>query len=477
MSSIRKIAKNLGVLFVAQMITYVMGFFITMYTARYLGAAGFGILSLALSITGIFGVFGDLGLSTLMIRDIARDKSITNKYMTNFAIIKVALVCLMFGLIALTVNIIGYSKVVDTVIYLITLSVALNSFGGVLTAVFQANEKMEYLSVNYVINSTLMLVGTAIGIYYQLDVIFFALLYVISTGLVLIPTFLIYVWKFSWPKIEVDLSLWKPSIKEAWPFGITGLLVNIYYWIDSVILSIMVGTEVVGWYNAAYKLIVVILFIPTVLNVVVFPIMSKLYVTSKDSLKLVYEKYFKYMAILGIPIGVGTTLLADKIILLIFGNQYIPSIIALQILIWSSVILFMSGAFSRLLEASNQQLVLTKITAICAVLNIVLNVILIPKYSFIGASFVTVVTELASFVLTLRITSSKGYGLTKKEGSDLLKIIFASAVMAAFLICFRSLNLFVLIVLASIIYFIILFLVKGIDEEDKRIFEEAINNK
>lgn len=65
----------------------------------------------------------------------------------------------------------------------------------------------------------------------------------------------------------------------------------------------------------------------------------------------------------------------------------------------------------------------------------------------------------------------------QKEGSDLLKIIFASAVMAAFLICFRSLNLFVLIVLASIVYFIILFLVKGIDEEDKRIFKEAINNK
>ena len=68
MNTVQRIAKNTGVMFVSQILTYVLGFFITMYTGQYLGANGFGIISLALSITAIFGVFVDMGLSSLMIR-------------------------------------------------------------------------------------------------------------------------------------------------------------------------------------------------------------------------------------------------------------------------------------------------------------------------------------------------------------------------------------------------------------------------
>lgn len=475
MTTIQRIAKNTSFLFIAQVITYMLGFFITMYTARYLGATGFGIISLALSITGILGVFSDLGLSTLMIRDIARDKSLTNKYVTNLPIIKILLTCLTFGLIALTVSILGYPKLISTVIYLITLSTVLNAFATVLTAVFQANEKMEYLSVNYVLNSVLMAIGTAVGIYYSLDVVYFASIYVISSFFVLILTFIIYVWKFSLPEMELDLSFWKPTMKEAWPFGVSGLLVNIYYWVDSVILSVMVGTEVVGWYNASYKLIVVILFIPTILNTVLFPVMSKLYLTSKDSLKLVYEKSFKYMAMIGIPIGVGTTLIANKIILLIYGSQYSPSVIALQILIWSSVLIFLSITFTTLIVTSNKQMVLTKITAINMVLNVILNLILIPHFSYIGASVVTVLTELCALILVLKATDNLGYHLSRKELFNLAKISFASIIMCISIIYMENLNLFLIIIMATLIYFVALYLVRGFSREDYDLIKEILS--
>ena len=93
---------------------------------------------------------------------------------------------LTFGLMFSVVNIIGYSSTVSTVIYLITFSVILNAFTGVLNAVFQANEKMEYVSVSTILSSAAMLVGTAVGIYYHYDVIYFAMLYIISYGLVFI---------------------------------------------------------------------------------------------------------------------------------------------------------------------------------------------------------------------------------------------------------------------------------------------------
>lgn len=474
MTTARRIAKNTTLLFIAQITSYLLGFFITIYTARYLGVAGFGIISLGISITGIYGVFADMGLSTLMIRDIARDKTFTDKYITNIAIIRVFLAVLMVVLVATTVNLIGYNTVTTNVIYLLTLSTIITAFGSILTSVFQANEKMEYLSINIVFYSVLMLTGTLIGIYYHLSVVYFAFIYVISSSIVLALTILIYLWKFSIPKIEFDLGFWKPKIKEAWPFGVTALFMNIYFMIDSVILSIMVGTFVVGWYSAAYKLIVVLLFVPIVLNQVTFPVMSKFYVTSKESLRLAYEKYFKYATIIGIPIGVGTTLLADRIILLIYGTQFIPSIIALQILVWSVVLVFMSSAFARLLEVSNKQLVLTKITIFNALINIILNILLIPKYSYIAASFVTVFTEFLSLILLLKVVSAMGYELSRKEFSSIIKVIAASIVMAVFIILFKNLDLLPLIVTSIIIYMTSLFLIKGLDDEDIKIIRSIL---
>ncbi len=476
MSTVRRIAKNTGVMFIAQIMTYVLGFFITMYTARYLSAEGFGVLSLALSITAIFGIVGDMGLSTLMVREVARDNSTLNKYLSNIALIKIILCVMMFVLIVLTVNILGYNKLVSTVIYLITISVIINAFGSVLTAVFQANEKMEYLSLSTILSSILMFSGTMIGIYYKFNILFFASLYIIANSLVLIYIICIYITKFNLPKLEIDMSFWKPTIKEAWPFGITSLSGMLYTYIDSIMLSVMQGNQVVGWYSAAYRLMLIVLFIPTAVNTAIFPVMSRLYNSSRNSLTLMYEKYFKYMLIIGIPMGFGTTLLADKIILLIFGQGYTQSIEALQILIWTTVFTFIGAAFVQLLQSINKQLIITKISIICVIINIVLNLILIPKYSLIGASFATLITEI--FLVGYIILSSYklGYGVPHKIVIvNLFKVLVATAVMSIFIWYLRSLSLFPLIFISILIYFTTLYLVKGIDDDDMFLIKEILN--
>ena len=476
MSTVRRIAKNTGVMFIAQIMTYVLGFFITMYTARYLSAEGFGVLSLALSITAIFGIVGDMGLSTLMVREVARDNSTSNKYLSNIALIKVILCILMFVVIVLTVNIIGYNKLVSTVIYLIAISVIINAFGSVLTAVFQANEQMEYLSLSTILSSILMFSGTLIGIYYKLDILFFASLYIIANSLVFMYIIFIYITKFNLPKLEIDTSFWKPTIKEAWPFGITSLSGMLYTYIDSIMLSIIKGNEVVGWYSAAYRLMLIVLFIPNAVNTAIFPVMSRLYNSSRDSLTLMYEKYFKYMLAIGIPMGFGTTLLADKIILLIFGQGYTQSIAALQILIWTMVFTFIGAAFVQLLQSINKQLIITKISIICVIINIVLNLILIPKYSLIGASFATLVTEIFLVGYILLISYKLGYGIPHEIViRNLSKVLAATAVMSIFIWYFRSLSLFPLIIISILIYFTSLYLVKGIDDDDMLLIKEILN--
>lgn len=475
MNTVQRIAKNTGVMFLSQILTYVLGFFITMYTGQYLGANGFGIISLALSITAIFGVFVDMGLSTLMIRETARNKSLSNKYIVNLALMKVPLSILTFGSIALLVYCFHYSPMVANVIYIITLSVILNSFSGILAAIFQSHEKMEYLSVNNILNSILIFAGVLIGIRYNFSVTFFALVYVIANALSLIYVGSVYIWKFSMPKFEIDLSFWKPTIKEAWSFGLIGLSGNLYTYIDSIMLSVFQGTEVVGLYSAAYRLMLVTLFIPTTINTAVFPVMSRFYNSSRESLNLMYERYFKYMIIVGIPMGVGTTILAKSIILLIFKSGYIESVGALQILIWTMVFTFIGASFVQLLQSINKQLIITKISIICVIINILLNLVLIPRYSFIGASIATLLTEviLVSYIIS---TSYKlGYKIEHKIVlKDLARVIVASTVMSIFLLHFHYLNLFLLIVLGILVYFAVLYSVGGIDDVDRDLIKQTL---
>ena len=475
MSQLKTIGKNSAALFIAQILSYVLAFFYTLYMARYLGADGYGSISLAISLTGIFGILVDMGLNTLLIREVARDKSKTNSFISNTALMKIFLSLFTLGAIYVFVNLSDYSEQVKALIYIVYISVVIGSYSNIFGAVMQAEEKMEYVSVSTIISGLVIFFGTLIGIYFSLDVIYFAVLYVISNGLNFIYISLIYLWKFSFPKIEIDFGFWKPVLKEAWPFGFTSLSGQLYTYVDTVMISLMQGTLVVGWYSAAYRLILTLLFVPTAVNIAIFPVMSRLYTSSKESLILLNERYFKYMLILGIPLGFGTTFLADKIILLIFGAEYAPSIIALQILIWTTVFTFIGASFVQLLQSINKQLILTKISFICLVFNVIFNLILIPKYSYIGASVVTLITEIILVSYTIFICFRLGYGIDIKKNTKIFfKVIGGALVMSAFLLYFSNVNLFLLVIMGIILYFTIIYLTKTVDDVDKQLFKELI---
>ena len=154
---------------------------------------------------------------------------------------------------------------------------------------------MEYQSVGTIINAILMFLGVLIAVYYHLNIIAFAIIYVGVSLIVFTYNLFIYCRKFQLLKIVIDWSFWKPTIKDALPFGITGIFTMIYFWIDSVILSIMAGNEVVGWYNAAYRLIFIFISLYSVYMVSIFPVMSGFYKTSKYSIKQVYQRSFKFL--------------------------------------------------------------------------------------------------------------------------------------------------------------------------------------
>lgn len=473
MSDARRIAKNTSVLFISQIITYAFGFFITIYTIRYLSVDSWGVLSTALALTGILVVFMDLGLGTLTTREVARDKSLTRKYVANTAVMKLILTISTFLLTLLLVYLFNYPEQTKLVVYIITVSFIFNAFSGVFYSIFQSYEKMEFQSVATILNSAVMLIGTFLVIFvFKLDVIALAMVYLIANGINLAYIFTVYVWKFELPKIEIDLDFWKPTLKKAWPLSITAIFGILVFQVDSVMLSIMQTAAAVGFYNAAYRLLGAIIFIPVAYTTSIFPLFSTLYVSSQKPLKSAYIKSFKYLTILSLPIAVGTTLLADQIILLLFKSSYTPSILALQIVVWVIPFTFVNYILGSLLTAMNRQNVVLKITMACLVLNVGMNLVFISYFSFLGAAFVTVVTDAFAVVISFYVVSKL---VTRIEVHKVIfKPVIACLIMALFII-FIKINLFVVIAISIVIYFGVLIALKTFTQEDYDLFRTILS--
>ena len=441
MSTARTIAKSSVLLLVGQIVSLGIAAVYGIVLARYLGVTGFGLLSTAIAFTSVFTPFTSLGLSTLATREVARDKSLASKYLGNLIIIEIALASGTFCLIALAAYVLRYPQETITLIYVLALSVVCAGFTGVFYSLFQAFERMEYQSLGLILSTGATFAVVMWGITARSGVVWFAFAYFVGSLAVAIYSLTVYSTKFSLPHIEVDLKFWRRILPEALPFALTGLFTTIYFYIDSVLLSVMRGVEAVGWYNAPYRLIMVLLFIPTVISTAVFPAMSRFHATANDSFRLIYKRYFKYMAIVSVPLGIGTTLLAGQIITLIFGVAYGNSAIALQILIWATVFIFLTAAFLRLFETSNRQMIVTKIAAVGMVENVTLDVILIPRFSYVGASIATAATELTVLLLCVFVSSRITYPLSKKDAAGLVKIGAASVLMGLLIVCLGNLNL------------------------------------
>lgn len=466
MNTIQRITKNISFLFISLMMSYVFGFVTLIFSARYLGVEGFGILSSALALTSIFSVFMDLGFSTLTIRELARNKSFLNHCVGNILTIKLMLSLISVVIIFLLINLSKYNQQSIYVIYFVAFYAVFNSFSLLFLAVFQANQKMEYQSLSTIFSSVLLLAGVLLAIYTKFNIIQFSIIYTVVGALNLVFTIFIFSLKFSLPKIKLDLYKWKKLVSESWPFAISGISYNFYTWVDTIILAMIIGQEAVGLYNAAYKLVFVFLFVPTIFNTAIFPLMSQYYISSKYYLNLTFEKLFKMMMIVAIPLGVGTVIIANKVIIFVYGEQFIGAVIAMQILIWSIVLIFARSPFERYLESSNKQLTVTKIFLIGVIANITLNIIVIPKYSYVGAAIVTVLTDIIVMILFIISVKELWFSIFKKVKLFLIKIVLSSLIMGVIVYCLLKLNLFLLIGLGCLIYISLILAIKIFDEDE-----------
>jgi len=436
-----------------------------------LGDVIFGKYSFALVFTALFAVFIDLGFTTLIVRDVARDKSAAPKYLGNIAVITAILSIITFGLIVLIINLMHYPQDTTTAVLIFGVFIVFNAFGNLFRVTFRAFERMEYealtLIVCRVITFSLALLALLLG-YGLIEI---ACVFAIGGIIDLLLSSFICIKKFARPKVEFDFDFWKKAAKVALPIGSISIAAMIYIRIDTVMLSVMKGDAVVGWYNAAYNLVRALEPIPFFFGTALFPVMAILSVSSQGSLRIFYEKSMRYLLILGLPLAVGTTLLANRIIPLFYGDQFAHSIIALQILAWDILLFFLYVPLGRVILALDKQNQIPAIAGGCALINIILNLILIPPFSYIGAGIATIVTETVLFVAYFHVVSKYLYRLPFHK--IVAKPVVACLVMALFVHFCSGINLVLLILSAAVLYFGVLYLLKEFSQEDINLLKRA----
>ena len=201
--------------------------------------------------------------------------------------------------------------------------------------------------------------------------------------------------------------------------------------------------------------------------------MSKQYKSKSSLLVVSFEKSTKYLSMITIPICIFCLFYSEHIITFIYGNQYDQAGAVLQILIWTVCFLFINGAASTALNASHKEYSVTKIYFVAAIFNVILNLFLIPEYSFIGASISTVLSEILILALSLYVLNKVDINPSKHLIFDVCKICLSSVILGVILFVLK-LNMWIAIPVTIVIYLILLFVTRSFDDDDKYVIKQII---
>ncbi len=408
LSTTKSVVKNSALPMGLNLFNRLIDFVFAMYYLRILGPADSGRYVAAITMAGIFEILANYGLDILLIRDVSQDKGRANHYLLNTTILR-----LLAGLVAslpvlifmwatrLTENPLTAAEIAATLLIMVGMVFSGMSKG--VTGLFYVYEEAE-VPAAMTTATTILKVG--LGVIVLLLGYSFVGLAAVSI-VVNIVTFAVLLFlaarRFSlhgpW---QYDPSLQRQLIHKGFPLMLIHLLQTVFISVDILLLRLMLtdGEEVVGYYQTAYKWFNALQIIPAFFTLALFPVISREVNQSVDSARRMYTMSLKLMLLLALPIAAYTTFLAPFLVRLLGGPQFLPDgAIALQIVIWSIPFGWLNSVTNYVLIALGLERMQPRAFAIAVGFNIVANVLLIPRYSYVAASVTTILSEIVLMIV------------------------------------------------------------------------------
>jgi O-antigen/teichoic acid export membrane protein len=450
MSLKKKFIFNTAIISISKVIESIISFLIIILISRELGAEGLGQYSFIFSFVGLFFILSDWGLKTMMIKDLSKNFTKVDKYISNIFTTKIILSVLSFLFYFILLFFIRESNLFWHLVFagLIQLTQIICSLG--LNILQIKTEGLKIAGIE-IIERILALLGAIIIFSLTKNLLLFIMILFLS-GLIRGILLFFASKEYYNLKVGIDFKFIFSLIKQGFPFLLISTFNLIYSRIDTIMLGFMQSYEVVGWYNAGYKLIGTLAIIPSLMLTFGFPMLSKFIHVNKRIVKDLFENMIYYSLLIVLPIITGILFIGGKILEFVFNFNSIESILAFQILSLSLVFMYISSIMGYFIAAGDKQIIFAWIGGIGALINILLNIILIPNYSLYGAAFTTVFTYLMMSITMFIYIRNNFFKFKFKIFQPLIAICF----MVLVLINILHLHLFLIIGISAGIYILII---------------------
>lgn len=400
-TNLHKALHNTGWLFADRMLRMGVGLLVSVWVARYLGPEQFGLMSYAIAFVALFGPIASLGLSGIVVRDIVNDPGAANNTLGTAMLLQ-----LVGGLSALLLVVVAidYARPEDS---MVKIMVTVLSF----VMIFKATDVVKYWFESqvqsrysvWVENGVfLLLAGVKVGLI-LVNAPLMAFVWVIVAESMLVAVGLLTVYAryggslFSW---EPSMLRAKTLLKDGWPLILSGLAVMVYMRIDQIMIGQMLDDHAVGVYTAAVRISEVWYFIPVAIVTSVYPALINAKKISESLYCKRVQKLYDGMVLLAILVAMLMTFLSDWLVVKLFTEKYMEAGAVLAIHIWTGVFVALGVTSEKWYLIENVQLHALFRTVLGAVVNVVANLILIPKYGVAGAAFATLLSQAVASYLS-----------------------------------------------------------------------------
>jgi PST family polysaccharide transporter len=401
---LQKTISNTGWLFADKIICLGVGLFVSIWLARYLGPEKFGVYSYAIAFVALFSAFATLGLDDIIVRDIVHNPSEKEKTLGTGFFLKLFGGIMTFLLIASAISFVGSNDNLKRLfVIIITVGIIFKAFD-VIDFWFQSQIKSKYTV--YAKNTAFLLASiTIVYLVISGEVVIGAVGLVISYQ---VTGSIIREWRVSFRRT-------KELLHDSWPLILSSIVIMIYMRIDQVMIGEMLGDSEVGIYSVAVRLSEAWYFIPIAITMSVFPSIIDARKISKSLYNERLQKLYNLMTWIAIAIAIPITFLSHDIIRIVYGANYIKASPVLSIYVWAGIFVFLGVASGKFLLAENYTRIAFYRTLFGAVINVVLNIIFIPKYGIKGAAVTTLVSYFAAtfFIVFMKNTRQQSVMMVK----------------------------------------------------------------
>lgn len=470
----RKLARDSFWMISVQVFGRGLALLFSLYAASALGVEKFGAYGYAMAIVSMIAAISDFGANTFQIRQTAVSSDIEGRrlLMTSSLAIRTTLGILGFSIIVILSSFLSDNQVIARLTILLAAAMFFNNMYAAFSSTLIGLENFGLYGKISILLQSVNIGAACLLIYLGFGLLGIGYAFSVWGFLSLILGSAIVMKKHYMPVLRISRENMLKFFRGAAPIGLTAILVAIYYKSDYVILEHFRGTAEVGLYNAAYVVVNALIFLPTTISTTFLPRLSFLKKNDPTKLEIIYRYAFKYLFFAGFGLGFGTMAVSSDLMVAIYPGEFASAYLALNILIWALSLIFINSMQGNMLIAIGKQRLLPYITGSAALINISLNLVVIPRYGIQGAAFTTVLAEIVAGGSCLYIL--RNFNGAANIMRLAVKTLIAGISMYAFLMVIEDYSLFLRVPLGVAIYFAALVILKGLTKTDLEPVKEIL---